>query len=104
MDLMESPLFTAPIILLQTVIDEVRHRSLPLHARLKGLIASEDKQIYVFYNEFHACVISSKSTVILIKCYYRQTATVRQAEETPNDRNDRGMFVLGHVFISQTKS
>ncbi|KAG8744793.1 exosome catalytic subunit dis3 [Ceratobasidium sp. 414] len=74
MDLMESPLFNPPIILLQTVIDEVRHRSLPLHARLKGLIASEDKRIYVFYNEFHA-----------------QTAVVREAEETPNDRNDRGI-------------
>ncbi|ELU38691.1 mitotic control protein dis3 [Rhizoctonia solani AG-1 IA] len=64
MDLVESPLFNPPIILLQTVIDEVRHRSLPLHSRLKGLIASEDKQIYVFYNEFHAEA--------------RQTAVVRQ--------------------------
>ncbi|CAE7125980.1 unnamed protein product [Rhizoctonia solani] len=74
MDLVESPLFTPPIIVLQTVLDEVRHRSLPLHSRLKGLIASEDKQIYVFYNEFHA-----------------QTAVVRQTGETPNDRNDRGI-------------
>ncbi|KDN36458.1 hypothetical protein RSAG8_10850, partial [Rhizoctonia solani AG-8 WAC10335] len=74
MDLIESPLFTPPIIILQTVLDEVRHRSLPLHSRLKGLIASEDKQIYVFYNEFHA-----------------QTAVVRQLEESPNDRNDRGI-------------
>ncbi|CAE6442699.1 unnamed protein product [Rhizoctonia solani] len=76
MDLIESPLFNPPLILLQTVIDEVRHRSLPLHSRLKGLIASEDKRIYIFYNEFHA-----------------QTAVVRQAEETPNDRNDRGIRV-----------
>ncbi|QRW26270.1 exosome complex exonuclease DIS3/RRP44 [Rhizoctonia solani] len=76
MDLVESPLFNPPIILLQTVIDEVRHRSLPLHSRLKGLIASEDKQIYVFYNEFHV-----------------QTAVVRQRDETPNDRNDRGIRV-----------
>ncbi|KAG8690408.1 exosome catalytic subunit dis3 [Ceratobasidium sp. 423] len=74
MDLIESPLFAPPIIILQTVIDEVRHRSLPLHSRLKGLVASEDKRIYVFYNEFHA-----------------QTAVVRQPEETPNDRNDRGI-------------
>ncbi|CUA70573.1 exosome complex exonuclease DIS3/RRP44 [Rhizoctonia solani] len=74
MDLIESPLFVPPIILLQTVIDEVRHRSLPLHSRLKSLIASEDKRIYVFYNEFHA-----------------QTAVVRQPEESPNDRNDRGI-------------
>ncbi len=30
MDLMESNLFKVPIILLQTVLEEVRHRSLPL--------------------------------------------------------------------------
>ena len=52
MDLVESPLFTPPIILLQTVLEEVRHRSLPLHNRLKALTKSEDKQVYVFYNEY----------------------------------------------------
>ena len=56
MDLMESGLFTAPIILLQTVLDEVRHRSLPLYTRLKALMKADDKQIWVFYNEFSAYV------------------------------------------------
>lgn len=52
MDLVESPLFNPPIVLLQTVLEEVRHRSLPLYARLKALSKSEDKRVYVFYNEF----------------------------------------------------
>jgi len=52
MDLMESPLFSPPMILLQTVMEEVRHRSLPLFSRLKALTKSDDKQIWVFYNEF----------------------------------------------------
>lgn len=52
MDLMESPLFDAPLIILQTVLDEVRHRSLPLHNRLKALLQADDKEVFVFYNEY----------------------------------------------------
>ncbi|KIJ51340.1 hypothetical protein M422DRAFT_776615 [Sphaerobolus stellatus SS14] len=74
MDLMESNLFSPPIILLQTVLDEVRHRSLPLFNRLKGLTESEDKNIFVFYNE-----------------YRTDTATLRKDDETPNDKNDRAI-------------
>ena len=56
MDLIESDLFTPPIILFQTVIEEVRHRSLPLYNRLKALIKADDKRTWVFYNEFRSCV------------------------------------------------
>ena len=52
MDLIESNLFKAPIIVLQTVLEEVRHRSLPLHNRLKVLFRTDDKQVFVFYNEY----------------------------------------------------
>jgi exosome complex exonuclease DIS3/RRP44 len=52
MDLIESNLFNAPIIVLQTVLEEVRHRSLPLHNRLKALLRTDDKRIFVFYNEY----------------------------------------------------
>ncbi|KAG8995141.1 exosome catalytic subunit dis3 [Tulasnella sp. JGI-2019a] len=76
MDLIESPLMNAPIILLQTVLEEVRHRSLPLYSRLKQLTQSEDKDIWVFYNE-----------------YRKDTAVTRKEEESPNDRNDRGIRV-----------
>ena len=54
MDLMESSNFNPPIILLQTVMEEVRHRSLPLYNRLKALVKSEDKRIWVFYNEYRS--------------------------------------------------
>lgn len=54
MDLMESNFFDLPMVLLQTVLEEVRHRSLPLYNRLRALIKSEDKRIWVFYNEFHS--------------------------------------------------
>ena len=54
MDLMESDLFTTPIILLQTVMEEVRHRSMPLYNRLKALTIMDGKQIWVFYNEYRS--------------------------------------------------
>ncbi|KIP12193.1 hypothetical protein PHLGIDRAFT_98579 [Phlebiopsis gigantea 11061_1 CR5-6] len=74
MDLIESSLFTPPIVVLQTVMEEVRHRSLPLYNRLKALLKADDKQTWVFYNEFRS-----------------ETAIVREEDESPNDRNDRGI-------------
>ncbi|KAL0580474.1 exosome catalytic subunit dis3 [Marasmius crinis-equi] len=74
MDLIESNMFNPPIILLQTVLEEVRHRSLPLYNRLKALTKADDKRIWVFYNEYRS-----------------ETAIVREENETPNDRNDRGI-------------
>ncbi|KAG6861108.1 hypothetical protein C0995_003837 [Termitomyces sp. Mi166 len=81
MDLVESNLFAPPIILLQTVIEEVRHRSLPLYNRLNALTKMEDKRIWVFYNEY-------RSTLSLRG---RETAIIREEGESPNDRNDRGI-------------
>ncbi|KAI0341128.1 RNB-domain-containing protein [Trametopsis cervina] len=74
MDLLESALFTPPVIILQTVLEEVRHRSLPLYNRLKALLKTDGKRIWVFYNEFRV-----------------ETAVVREEEESPNDRNDRSI-------------
>jgi exosome complex exonuclease DIS3/RRP44 len=54
MDLMESALFKPPIILLQTVMEEVRHRSIPLYNRLKALVRMDDKRVWVFYNEYRS--------------------------------------------------
>ncbi|KAJ8597115.1 RNB-domain-containing protein [Rhizopogon salebrosus TDB-379] len=74
MDLIESSYFTTPIIVLQTVMEEVRHRSLPLYSRLKALTTTDEQKVWVFYNEFRS-----------------ETAIVREEGETPNDRNDRGI-------------
>lgn len=54
MDLIESNYFTPPIIILQTVMEEVRHRTLPLHSRLKALTTSDERKVWVFYNEFRS--------------------------------------------------
>ncbi|CAA7262309.1 unnamed protein product [Cyclocybe aegerita] len=88
MDLIESPLFTPPIILLQTVIEEIRHRSLPLYNRLKALTRMDDKKIWIFYNEYRS-----------------ETAIIREDGEAPNDRNDRGIrkataWYNSHVSIN----
>lgn len=89
MDLIESPTFTPPIILLQTVLEEVRHRSLPLYNRLKTLVKADDKKVWVFYNEFRSFVsIASFLCCRSFSC--RETAVVTEDNETPNDRNDRG--------------
>ncbi|SPC62819.1 probable DIS3 3`-5` exoribonuclease required for 3` end formation of 5.8S rRNA [Ustilago sp. UG-2017b] len=73
MDLIENPSFT-DVIVLQTVMDEVRHRSLPLFNRLKNLIADPDRRFCVFYNDFG-----------------RQTAVLHNKDESPNDTNDRAI-------------
>ncbi|KAF8878229.1 hypothetical protein BD779DRAFT_1663839 [Infundibulicybe gibba] len=75
MDLVESNLFNPPIILLQTVIEEVRHRSLPLY-----------NPISVFYNEYRS-----------------ETAIIREENESPNDRmiEVRGGYVVEMYLISE---
>lgn len=80
MDLLESTLgpSSAPtvtnVIVLQTVMDEVRHRSLPLFHRLITLIRDPDRHWWIYWNDFSAA-----------------TASARREGETPNDRNDRSI-------------
>lgn len=73
MDVLEHAAIT-DVIVLQTVLDEVRARSLPLYNRLRGLVASGEKRFYVFHNEFRS-----------------ETYVRREPEETINDRNDRAV-------------
>jgi exosome complex exonuclease DIS3/RRP44 len=54
MDLLESAAFTPPLILLQTVVEEVRHRSLPLYNRLRALAKADDRCVWTFFNEFRS--------------------------------------------------
>ncbi|KAK4310588.1 hypothetical protein Pmani_017844 [Petrolisthes manimaculis] len=64
------------VIIPQTVIQEVKHRSLPIYKRLRDLIESSTKRFYVFSNEHHS------------ECYVEQ-----EAKETLNDRNDRAIRI-----------
>lgn len=74
MDLFEQKSEFYDVIVLQTVLEELRNRSLPLYNRVIGLTRSENKHFYVFFNDFRL-----------------ETYVVRGKGETINDRNDRAV-------------
>ena len=74
MDLFEHPAGFYDVIVLQTVLEELRNRSLPLYNRILALTRSEDKHFYLFFNEFRL-----------------ETHVVREKGESINDRNDRAV-------------
>ncbi|KAG9232907.1 exosome complex exonuclease exoribonuclease-like protein [Amylocarpus encephaloides] len=74
LDLFEQTAAFYDVIILQTVLEELRNRSLPLYNRLIGLTKSEEKRFYVFFNDFRL-----------------ETYVVRDPGESINDRNDRAV-------------
>ncbi|KAF2002837.1 RNB-domain-containing protein [Amniculicola lignicola CBS 123094] len=74
MDLFEVETAFHDVIVLQTVLEEVKNRSLPLYHRLIALTKNEGKRFYVFFNEFRM-----------------ETHVQRDPGETINDRNDRAV-------------
>merc|ERR1719184_78984 len=60
------------VIILHTVLEEVRHRSSPIYKRLKDIIADPKRHFFVFVNE-----------------HRKETYIEREAGESANDRNDR---------------
>ncbi|KAL8646705.1 MAG: hypothetical protein Q9210_005980 [Variospora velana] len=87
MDLFEQKSGFNDVIILQTVLEELRNRSLPLYNRLIGLTKSEDKHFYVFFNEFRL-----------------ETYLVREKGETINDRNDRAVRAAVKWYRSHLES
>ncbi|TKA25725.1 hypothetical protein B0A50_05820 [Salinomyces thailandicus] len=74
MDLFESEGVFQDVVVLQTVLEEVKNRSLPLYNRLIALTKNDGKRFYVFFNDFRL-----------------ETFVQREAGETINDRNDRAV-------------
>jgi exosome complex exonuclease DIS3/RRP44 len=74
MDLFEAEGVLQDVIVLQTVLEEVRNRSLPLYHRLISLTKNEDKRFYIFFNDFR------------LESYVQ-----REPGESINDRNDRAV-------------
>lgn len=62
------------VIVLQTVLAEVKHRSSPIFKRLKDLLEDRGRKFHLFVNEHHK------------DCYVE-----RLAGESANDRNDRAI-------------
>ncbi|KUJ07963.1 RNB-domain-containing protein [Mollisia scopiformis] len=74
LDLFEQTSAFYDVVVLQTVLEELKNRSLPLYNRLIGLTKSEEKRFYVFFNDFRL-----------------ETYVVRDEGESINDRNDRAV-------------
>ncbi|XP_057703769.1 exosome complex exonuclease RRP44 [Corythoichthys intestinalis] len=74
-DVLEDPVI-CNVVILQTVLQEVRHRSAPVYKRLKDLVHDSERHFYTFTNEHH-----------------RETFIEREPGESANDRNDRAIRV-----------
>lgn len=53
LDVIEDNEFGNNVIVLQTVLNDVRQRSLKVYSRLRALISCPERMFYVFCNEFH---------------------------------------------------
>ncbi|NXF35067.1 RRP44 exonuclease, partial [Nyctibius bracteatus] len=74
-DILEDPVIKN-VIVLQTVLQEVRKRSEPVYKRIRDVIQNPEKHFYSFTNEHH-----------------RETYVQQKQGETSNDRNDRAIRV-----------
>ncbi|XP_059826436.1 exosome complex exonuclease RRP44 [Hypanus sabinus] len=90
-DILEDPAIQN-VIILQTVLQEVRHRSAPVYKRIKDVINNPEKHFYTFTNEHH-----------------KDTYIEQEQGEGANDRNDRAIRVAvkwynGHFKKSQNSN
>jgi len=85
MDVLEDPVFQN-VILLQTVLQEVKHQSYTAYKRIRELISVKERNFYVFCNEHH-----------------RDTFVERRKSESPNDYNDRMIRVASKWYNKHLK-
>ena len=79
------------VVILQTVLQEVKHRSSPIYKRLRDIVSDKKRNFYVFVNE-----------------HRKETYIEREEGESANDRNDRGKYKISRltsnvvfVFVQQ---
>ncbi|GAA5909781.1 exosome catalytic subunit DIS3 [Sporobolomyces salmoneus] len=95
-DFISSQDFPAPLLVAQTVLDEVRHRSLPLYNKLRTLI-DEDLEL-----EDGKGMIKRGFTVW--NEAIEETFLEKEPGESPNDRNDRAIRHLASYYTSLLSS
>ncbi|XP_075920883.1 exosome complex exonuclease RRP44-like [Petromyzon marinus] len=61
-DLLEDPCLLN-VVILQTVLQEIRHRSAPVYKRLRDIISTPQKHFYAFTNEHHCAKRASRKLV-----------------------------------------
>lgn len=84
-DFLEDPIIT-DVILLQTVLQEVRHLNDALYKRLRTMVETAEKRFFVLCNEHH-----------------RATYIDREPNESSNDRNDRAIRVATAWYADHLK-
>ncbi|XP_038256782.1 exosome complex exonuclease RRP44 isoform X3 [Dermochelys coriacea] len=84
-DILEDPVISN-VIVLQTVLQEVRKRSAPVYKRIRDVIANPEKHFYSFTNEHH-----------------RETYIEQEQGETANDRNDKAIRVAAKWYDEHLK-
>lgn len=82
-DLISSTDFPAPLLIAQTVLDEVRHRSLPLYNKLRTLI-DDDLELPALKAKLTRGFTVWNEAI-------EETFLEKEPGESPNDRNDRGL-------------
>ncbi|XP_018423932.1 PREDICTED: exosome complex exonuclease RRP44 [Nanorana parkeri] len=84
-DILEDPVIQN-VILLQTVLQEVRSRSAPVYKRIRDLTSNPEKYFYTFTNEHH-----------------RETYIEQEKGENANDRNDRAIRTAAKWYNKHLK-
>lgn len=87
MDLFEHTGAFYDVIILQTVLEELKNQSLPLYNRLLSLIKTDEKRFYLFFNEFRL-----------------ETHVRRGPDESINDRNDRAVRTVAKWYEDHLRS
>ncbi|EFA82959.1 putative exoribonuclease [Heterostelium album PN500] len=84
-DLLEDPTIKN-VVILTTVLDEVKSQNFPIYNRLREIIKNQQRQFYVYSNE-----------------HSKYTAITRDNGETSNDRNDRAIRVATEWYRAHLK-
>ncbi|GAB1299143.1 Exosome complex exonuclease RRP44 [Apodemus speciosus] len=79
-DVLEDPAIRN-VIVLQTVLQEVRNRSAPIYKRIRDVTNNQEKHFYTFTNEHH-----------------KETYIEQEQGENANDRNDRAIRVAAKWY------
>ncbi|XP_005070389.1 exosome complex exonuclease RRP44 isoform X1 [Mesocricetus auratus] len=84
-DVLEDPAIRN-VIVLQTVLQEVRNRSAPIYKRIRDVTNNQEKHFYTFTNEHH-----------------KETYIEQEQGENANDRNDRAIRVAAKWYNEHLK-
>lgn len=95
-DLLASPDLPHPLLVAQTVLDEVRHRSLPLYNKLRTLIDDDFAPTTTKSTGEHKL----KRGWTVWNEALEETFLERKEGESPNDRNDRAIRHLASYYTA----